>query len=276
MAWNRQENKIGVSAPSRGNGWLKGLVAAMIVVLGALLAFVICRRNTTVEDATKPEKTTNAAMPTVSPMRPVPKPQSTAEVPAHDPRFPYTDGRKVISSHTNNWNQIIDICIMPNGKTRKVIRSAKPPVFSNASDQIIAMAVSGDFDEELPPIPISEDMESDFLESLKTPIAIDESDSDAVKEAKRRVIDARQVIEGEIKKGRSFHEILTDHLAQRMENAKTREMAMSAVSDLKKEGDPELLNEYLEKVNGLMREKGLREVDIPLSRRERKEKGIQE
>ena len=38
--------------------------------------------------------------------------------------FPYTDGRKVLSTRTNNWDQVIDICMMPNGRTRKVVRDA--------------------------------------------------------------------------------------------------------------------------------------------------------
>ncbi len=275
MAWNRPEDQTDRPAPAHRKGGQRGIAAALIVVLGALCAFVICRRDKVGEAVSASEKSLRPAMATVAAKPPAPKAERPAETPANDPRFPYTDGRKVVSSRTNNWNQIIDICIMPNGKTRKVIRNARPPVFSNASDQVIAMAVSGDFDEELPPVPISDDMEADFLESLKTPIVIGEADSEAVKEAKRRVIEARQVIEEEMKKGRSFHEILTDHLAQRRENAKTREMAMGTVADLKKEGNPELLNEYLEKVNGLMREKGLREVEAPLSRKERNErKGI--
>ncbi len=276
MAWNRPGKQIGQPAPTHRKGALKGLAAALIVMSGALCAFVVCRRDTAGEGTPEPMRAARAPMASVSPKSPAPKAAQSVETVAGDPRFPYTDGRKVVSSRTNNWNQVIDICVMPNGKTRKVIRNARPPVFANASDQVIAMAVSGEFDDELPPIPISDDMEADFRESLKTPIVISEADSEAVKEAKRRVIAARQVIEEEIKKGRSFHEVLADHLAQRAENAKTREMAMSAVSELKKEGDPELLNEYLEKVNGMMREKGLREVEAPLFRQERNEKkGIQ-
>lgn len=186
----------------------------------------------------------------------------------NDPRFPYNDGRKVISSVTNNWDQIIDICIMPDGKRRKVIRSLKPPTFSNISDQILAVALSGDMDGRLPPIPIVDNIEEEFVKSLTVPIEILDDDTEAVKESKRRVMEAREIISEEMKKGRGFREILDEHLAMREANAEAREIVMEGVADIKKSGDPELLNQYLEKANEHLRNLGAREVnDLPTKKK---------
>lgn len=186
---------------------------------------------------------------------------STTNKNVNDPRFPYNDGRKVVSSVTNNWDQVIDICVMPNGKRRKVIRSLKPQTYHNISDQILAVALSGDMDGRLPPIPIVDNIEEEFVKSLKVPIIIYDEDSEEIKESKRRVIEAREIIREEMKKGRGFREILDEHLATREANAEAREIVMDGVADIKKNGDPEMLNQYLEKANGYLRNLGAREVD---------------
>ena len=186
----------------------------------------------------------------------------------NDSRFPYADGRKVISSITNNWDQIIDICIMPDGKRRKVIRSLKPQTYNNISDNILAVALSGDMDGKLPPLPIVDNIEEEFVKSLKVPIKIFDDDSEEIKESKRRVIEAREIISEEMKKGRGFREILDEHLAMRESNAEAREIVMESVIDLKKNGDPESLNKYLEKANEYLRNIGAGEVnEFPIKKR---------
>ena len=274
--WNRPGGTKVEKKGVQPNVHIKSLLAAALVVVGACFAWWWISRGGEEKLPAKEVKPTKIRE--VKPA-PAPKPaKKVEEVPVVtngapawvnakglDPSlFPYKDGRKVLSTRTNSWDQVIDICMMPNGVRRKVRRNAKPPTYNNVSDQVIAMAVSGDMDDELPPIPISEDMEADFVESLKTPIVINDDDSEAIKESKRRVIEARTIIDEEMKKGRGFREILADHIAQRKANAAARETVMEAVNDLKKEGDPELLNQYLEKANAFLREKGIREVeDMP-------------
>lgn len=187
-----------------------------------------------------------------------------------DPEHPYVDGRKVISSRTNSWDQIVDICIMPDGRRRKVIRNAKLPVFTNVSDQTLAVALSGDMNEDIPPMPICDNLEEAFVESLKTPIEINDDDSEAIKESKRRVIEARAVIDAEMKKGRGYREILEEHLAQRKMNAEARETVMQAAQELRNSGDTEMLNEYLQQANGFLRDNGIGEVETPFNHKRNK------
>jgi hypothetical protein len=247
------------------------VVFAVLIGVVAWFVFRLAPQDNKVVDSTRSRQIAEAK-PDI-PQQPAEQTQEDTPVPEEekpfiDPRFPYTDGRAVLSSRTNNWGQIIDICKMPNGKTRKVIRPAKPRVFTHATDQLLAAALSGNNDEDLPPLPIDDDMEADFLESLSTPIVINDEDSDEIKLAKQNVIDARAVMHEELRQGRSFKDVLQEHLNQRKLNAEIKEDAMQMVSELKKDGDTEMLNEYIQQINGLMRERGIGEIEVPVSKRE--------
>ena len=180
--WNRPK-AANAAASSKGSAYsnrggrpfARGLLAALVVVVGGVLAFYfICGQDDArvrAPAAPAVEKKrgkiaevepAKVAKPKAAPAKPVQKgsPKWQAAKGLDPALFPYDDGRKVLRSTTNNWDQVIDICIMPNGMSRKVIRDAKPPVFKCATDQILAMSLSGSGDEELPPIPLSEDMEA--------------------------------------------------------------------------------------------------------------------
>ena len=165
--------------------------------------------------------------------------------------FPYKDGRKVIETRTNEW-LAIDICIMPNGVRRKVRRNVSKQLFGHSTDQIIMQALSTGGDEVGPPIPFSEDMEEDFLESLKTPIVIDEDDTPEQRAVKEAVIAAREAIAEQIKEGRSFYDAITDHIAAQAANQNARETVMAAVEELKAGGEGDLVNDYLAESNKIL------------------------
>jgi len=279
-------NEGGSETPKfRRNGGnpLRNALPGAIVVIGAVAAWyflfgpgVSLRRRPEARpaDATAEAKPVEKRPAAVEPPAAVTNAAAKVEKPKkekakkpelkNDPRYPYTDGRTVLSSKTNGWNQIVDICRMPDGRSRKVIRPAKPPTFVNASDQMLAHALSGTMDEDLPPLPISEDLEEDFVESLKTPIVINDDDSDAIKEAKERVIAAREYIDGEMRKGRGFYEVVSEHVAQRKANSEAREQAMEIVSELRASGDAEALNQYVESVNELFRARDIGEISAEL------------
>jgi len=177
--------------------------------------------------------------------------------------FPYKDGRKVIASRTNEFNQIIDICIMPNGRSRKVVRDGRKPVFKHSTDVYIASVLSGGNDAELPPIPIADGMEATFLESLKTPIVINDEDSDEVRNVKQGVIEARKFIDEELRTGRSLKNILEDHMALRKKNAETKAEAEGLVREMLKTSDAETGQQYVKKVNEWLKQQGISEISIP-------------
>ena len=290
QGWNRSRPKDEVE--KRGGqvkvppSAVRGLIAGLIVLalgMGAWWTFSGGEKSREVRDA-KRDTRIKEVKPAAA--KPAPKAEQKVEeakpattnsprweaVKGLDPKlFPYKDGRKVMETRTNDWGQVIDICMMPYGKTRKVIREAKPRPFQTATDQLIALAIAGNNDEAVPPIPLGNNLEAEFFESLQHPIVINDDDSDEVKQAKENVIEARKIIDEELRKGRSFKSVLEDHLAQRKQNAELREQAMDSVRELKKDGDPSMVNEYMKRVNGMLREKGIGEIQEPMTRRERME-----
>lgn len=276
--WNRPQ--VGKpSAPEKKPARLKGICSALIVVVGAVVAFLFLSSPST-EKREKVEKkpatikeVKPVAMPKPAPVAERPKPAPTNLPPNYvnakglDPKlFPYDDGRKVISTVTNEtWNRITDMCIMPSGKTRKVIRDLRPPVYDNISDQLLAMALAGENDEEIPPLPIpsEQELEQAFIDSMKKPIVIHDDDPEPVKESKRRVMEARQVIDEQLKQGKGYREILEQHVADRKQGAALREEAMRGAMELKKTGDVEGLNEYLKGVNEFLDSHGVRGIKEP-------------
>lgn len=175
--------------------------------------------------------------------------------------FPYTDGRKVIKTKTNQWIAV-DICIMPNGVRRKVRRNVSKQLFSSVTDQVLLQAISTGGDEVGPPIPFSEDMEEDFIESLKKPIVINEDDTPEQRELKEQVIAAREAVIDHINNGRSFFDAVNEHIAAQASNQSARETVMDAVEELKANGESDLIEKYLEESNKILENMGASPITI--------------
>ena len=174
-----------------------------------------------------------------------------------DPKlFPYDDGRKVIETRTNQW-MAVDICIMPNGVRRKVRRHVGKQLFKCGTDMVLLQALSTGADEVGPPIPFSADMEEDFIESLKTPITIDDDDTPEQREAKEMVIAARESVAEQIKEGRSFFDAVNDHIETQKTGQSARETVMEAVAQLKEAGESDLIDNYLEESNKALENMGI-------------------
>ena len=221
MGWNGSDGvtnqRKGNKAAHRPSFW-RGLIAAFIVVCCAVACcwFFLRDADGFLPKKAKPKKTARIAV--MDPdLRHAEEAQSLADrqnhatapvKPAVDPNFPYTDGRKVVRSTTNSWGQVIDRCIMPNGKRRKVIRNLRKPIFNHVTDDVLLMALVGGGDEPGPPIPFDENMEEAFLASLNDPIVISKDDSDEVIKAKMLVMEGRRNMAELIAQGETFFDAL--------------------------------------------------------------------
>ena len=95
------------------------------------------------------------------------------------------------------------------------------------------------------------------MDSLKWPIVIKDDDTDDVKEAKERVLAAReQMIEG-IANGGTFYSILNEHIKAQHENAETKEVVMETVRELRESGESDLLNQYVDEANKVLGNLGI-------------------
>lgn len=140
-------------------------------------------------------------------------------------------------------------------------------VFECHSDQIIALVIaSGD---NIPPFPgTNEQLEREFVRSLKVPIVINDDDTEELKRTKQAVIDARAAIDEEMKKGRGFREILDDYRKQVNDNTKMRREVKAKAGEIMRTEGVEAAEQYVEKANEKLQEWGISGVNRPRTKEE--------
>ena len=137
-------------------------------------------------------------------------------------------------------------------------------IFTNASDQILGMIASTPPGRDMPPLPITKSVDHDFMKSLETPIEILDGDSAEVRAAKESVIKLRaEVLAIKESEGLSVYEILTQHQSLLRENAALRIEAQNEALDIYKSGDVELAREYVDKANEKLIELGSEPIRMP-------------
>ena len=146
-----------------------------------------------------------------------------------------------------------------------------PPVFSNASDQVIAMALSPS-EGGIPPIPLTPDMEKAFLKSLETEIVILDTDDDKVKAMKQAVIETRAEIKRLMDQGQTFAQIIREHQHLANENAKLRMDALIELKRIRDSGDIEGAMQYRKAINAALAQMGIKELSLPITEEERAER----
>ncbi|MCQ2367839.1 MAG: hypothetical protein MJ109_02365 [Kiritimatiellae bacterium] len=177
----------------------------------------------------------------------------------------------VISCTTNSsLGQICEYYKTADGKTHKVYRASKPPIFKYQTDQLLAMALCGDDKRGIPPLPVGRNLDKEFMNSLKTPIVIDPDDSPSVVEQKERVIEARKQVDELMREGIGFSQILLEHQKLLSSNKKFRDEMIREIKKINEEGDPESTQRALDTVNASLRAMGISEIDAPKSAQERR------
>ena len=173
-----------------------------------------------------------------------------------------------ISIHTNNLGKVVEKWIGADGKKHMSVRYARKPVFDNASDDQLAMAVGGGGTQAIAPIPMAATSEQEFLESLKKPIVIDDDDPERVKRIKEAVIAARETMKQMMDEGKSYREALAEHQKLVNENVETRNQCMAELKQLVDAGDREGAEHYLKTMNVALEQMGIPALTMPMSREE--------
>ena len=163
-----------------------------------------------------------------------------------------------------------------NGDGQKAEVEETPPkkrVFEHGTDQLIAMATSAPEGGLIPPLPAIGAAETDeFIASLSKPIVIDDDDTDAVKDVKRRV----QAVRADIAKalaenpGKEISDILNEHREIFNDNSKIRAGIMVELERiLNEEGDVAGAKKYRDTMNYALQQMGIKEIDMPVTEEER-------
>ncbi len=173
-----------------------------------------------------------------------------------------------VSIHTNNMGKVVEKWIGADGKLHMSVRYARKPVFDNASDDQLAMAVGGGGMQAIPPIPMVAASEQEFLESLKKPIVIADDDPEDVKKLKQAVSEARADMKALMDKGMSYREALAEHQRLVNENVDTRNQCLAELKRLVDEGDRDGAEKYLRTINVALGQMGIPALTMPMSREE--------
>ena len=183
-------------------------------------------------------------------------------------------GVEVVSEtvRTNQSGAVIEKLRLADGQLIEKVYPPKP-VFSNPSDQMIALALSYKPGQTMAPFPsLSSSIEDDFARSLLEPINIDDGDSEEVKALKLAVKETRAYLATEVKNGRSVRECLNEHREQMEQIADSHQMAVQQIRKLKEEGgDAEEIRQFRQRVNEVFRAKGIPELPEPSKAMEQKE-----
>ena len=269
MSWNKpssvpQPPPKKSAPPSLKRGLLAGL---LVVALGALGLYLFSSGEATSSSLQKKDR---GRIKEVTPAA-APKPAATQVVEKVVKADPYAKYGTPISCKTNA--ALGNICTVyrdAEGKTHKVYRPSRPPIFKHGTDQLLAMALCGSENRSMPPLPISGNLDKRFLDSLKDPIEIGPDDSPDIAARKQTVIDARARMKELMDAGGSFSEILADHQKLFNENVKIRSDAARELQRIVDDGDTKGTRQYLFKVNLALQQMGIKELDEPKTTEERK------
>ena len=146
--------------------------------------------------------------------------------------------------------------------------------FECHTDQVIAMVLTAG--ESIPPFPgTSDSLDKEFVRSLSVPIVINDDDDEKTKEVKRLVIETRKEIDEQMRKGKSFRTILEEHRKATEDNAQLKREALAIAREMVDEGEAGMADEFVEKANEMLGEKGAAPISRPLTAEERRERILQ-
>ena len=202
--------------------------------------------------------------------------RNTATPQAPDPTAPTAPmhmGRRIvgISATTNADGTVVERIRTDDGKLHSKVYSVAEPVLTTRTDQLLAMAVEGDGNG--PPMPAATKAdEQQFLESLKKPIEILETDTPDVRALKEKVIQARADMVELLAQGRGFSEVLAEHQKLQAENAAVRRDVAKELRSLMDSGDTAAALEYRKRMNAALEQMGIAPLTTAITEEERAER----
>ena len=250
MAWNRPSEGAAKPTPKKPSAW-RGVVAGLVVVavaLGAVCYFMIGGSQETPRNKADKERgrikqvktavaPVNAASAAKSQQSKIANPQNAEEAAAE-------------SAST--------VTVAAESKAES--KPKRKPIFKNGTDQLIYLAVFASNGASIPPLPrMTSDDTQRYIDSLRSPIEIEEDDPPQVREMKKSVNEVRQQIADIIVRepDRELSEILNAHRDDFNGRLNLRAEAQKAYDDLVKEGDEEGAAAYLEKANKFLTDYGI-------------------
>lgn len=235
-----------------------------IIISSVASIYVICNSS----DSDEPKQELKApSKSNVSQVKPAPSVERPAlEVRKETKRNVKMErGVEVVAENirTNQSGNVIEKLTLADGRIIEKVRPKKA-IFTNPSDEVIAIALSYKPGQHMAPLPDLQTIDQDFANSLLSPIQINEDDSDDIKEQKLAVKEAKAYIAAEIRNGRSVQECLNEHRQQMESIADSHLMAIQEIKNMRDEGAPEEdIDAFRSRINEVFRGRGIPELPMP-------------
>lgn len=267
---------LSVPADPKGGGRFAGWRwrrFALFALAAGVAAGVLWLGGGRSEDASKPTGTSPARRPAPKPPEKAP-PRKAAPPPAptnaparvHRPAAPPQPQRRLVRAETNETGAVIEDFALPDGTEVRRVTPPKP-VWDNAADQLVAMAISIESGVEAPPLPAGVGDE-EFLRALRKPIVVNADDPAELQRLKRRVRDARdEILKAMAQTGKSFEEVLNDHRSAMNDGTALWREAQQGYRSARDAATEEERAEYVRKVNAVLEARGARPLATGARRR---------
>lgn len=265
MAWNRSQGQSGTAeTPRTTSSHVRGLAAGILIVVGAVGAFVWLRPIEENRQGKK-ESSTTALIREVSPhistnavaiakesatRESVPKelpPQQLGEV---------RDGYVLLGSGLHKIRgEVTNNCSMTRGKYE---------IFKHSAENIIAALLSMKAGDSLVGEP---NYDGAFVESLKKslkdPIRLEKTDTPEQVELKQAVIEAKEELKKALDRGEDVEQIIIDSRRECQSLARCKQMMMADVYEFvdKKAVSKDDVETYVEAANKLLEAKGVAPIE---------------
>jgi len=155
---------------------------------------------------------------------------------------------------------------VPGPQVSEPVQQKHPHSYKTATEGLIAMAMSVPPGEMVPPLPISKDLDMDFVNSLSNEIVIYDDDDDRTANIKENVAVTKNQLLELVKQGRSVSEVLKEYEKQTNERAAIRSEAQVELSNLIKNGSTKEAKAYLENINKAFGDLGIEPITLPRAR----------
>ena len=280
--WNRPKKDNAVAAKGssysnrKGRPLARGLLAALIVVIGGVLAFYfICGQSET-PASTAPKDKKRGKIAEVEPSIPKAKPKADPieEAPKNQPAVVkrYGHSSNVPSSDTNRIHKATMNGVKVVGWDGKERTVQSKPIFKSRVDNMLWAAIRpGGMPSGLNAIRTrmrhQTGSDAAFLQALRTmdtaDFAISDDDPPHVQTAKETTKEIKERIVEEMDNGRSFDDIYQEISETTYKERMYERITQEEMRKLMKEGDPEAVRKYAREMNPVMEEMGLKTLRLP-------------
>lgn len=258
MAWNGSGNSAHPQQPARRSSKPKvghGIIAGLVTVVAALGVWsVFFDKTETVEKEDKGDSSglIQEVAPSVPPSAATE--EKKAEEKGEETKAAEDNGERIAKPKPRM--QIYGA----RERMEERMKNGERPLFRHASESFLAMyAVPG---VPVPPVPVTKQLEADFLTALTDPIKITDEDSEDEAQMKEMVAGMKDEVKDYIKAGGTLQGFFDELDKRQQSEVNYRNEAQRMVMESLNQGDNDETYALWKKFNSHLREKGIKELSI--------------